>query len=206
MPGSAGLVGPSERAGGHWSPAVLHSMISSMATAAEWMSPRPDPTDPSTPQAFLDEHGTPGQPIGIRRLLLATDLSPASAQAAEEAIRLAVETGAQLLVLSVVDPRRLRLPGGIFLRRVDQERSRIEVGVQRLVDSARRAGARATFLVWEGEPAEAILAASDAEKVDVIVMGSHGRGLLGRLVLGSTSTRVSEMATCHVVVVDSQVH
>jgi nucleotide-binding universal stress UspA family protein len=170
------------------------------------MSPRPDPMDPSAPQAFLDEHGATGQPSGIRRLLLATDLSPASAQAAEEAIRLAVETGAQLLVLSVVDPRRLRLPGGIFLRRVDQERSRIEVGVQRLVDSARRAGARATFLVWEGEPAEAILAASDAEKVDVIVMGSHGRGLLGRLVLGSTSTRVSEMATCHVVVVDGQMH
>jgi nucleotide-binding universal stress UspA family protein len=181
-------------------------MISGMEAAAEWMSPRHETLDPSAPLAVGDKHGSASRPTEIHRLLLATDLSPASQQAAEEAIRLAVETGAQLLVLSVIDPRRLRLPGGIFLRRVDQERSRIEVGVQRLVDRARRAGARATFLVWEGEPAEAILAASEAENVDVIVMGSHGRGLLGRLVLGSTSTRVSEMATCHVVVVDAQMH
>lgn len=181
-------------------------MISGMEAAAEWMAPRPDPLDPTAPVAFGDERGIASRPSEIHRLLLATDLSPASESAAEEAIRLAVETGAQLLVVSVIDPRRLRLPGGVFLRRVDQERSRIQVEVQRLVDKARRAGARATFLVWEGEPAEAILAASEAEKVDVIVMGSHGRGLLGRLVLGSTSTRVSELATCHVVVVDARSH
>ena len=60
----------------------------------------------------------------------------------------------------------------------------------------------ATFLVWEGDPAEAILAASEAEGVDAIVLGSHGRGLLGRLVLGSTSDRVSAQATCRVLVVE----
>ena len=114
---------------------------------------------------------------------------------------MAVESSAELVVLSVIDPGRLRLPGGVFLRRVDQERARIETGVQTLVGRARVAGARATFLVWEGDPAEAILAASDAESVDVIVLGSHGRGLLGRFVLGSTSARVSEQARCRVVVV-----
>jgi nucleotide-binding universal stress UspA family protein len=180
-------------------------MISGMEAAAEFMSP-PGSTDPTPPYVVRREPGAVDQPAAIDRVLLATDLSPASERAAEEAIRLAVDTRAQLLVLSVIDPRRLRLPGGIYLRRVDQERSRIEVGVQRLVDKARRAGAQATFLVWEGEPAEAILAASEAEDVDVIVMGSHGRGLLGRLVLGSTSMRVSELATCHVVVVDAQMH
>ena len=140
-------------------------------------------------------------PLGISRLLLATDLSPASERAADEAIRMAVESDAELVVLNVIDPGRLRLPGGVFLRRLDQERSRIEASVQELVGRARRAGAKATFLVWEGDPAEAILAASDAEGVDVIVLGSHGRGLLGRLVLGSTSTRVSEHATCRVIVI-----
>jgi nucleotide-binding universal stress UspA family protein len=142
-----------------------------------------------------------GERVGIRRLLLATDLSPASERAADQAIRLAVETGAQLVVLSVIDPGRLRLPGGAFLRRVDQERARIEGGVQTLVGRARAAGASAAFLVWEGDPPEAILAASEAESVDLIVMGTHGRGLLGRLVLGSTSARVSEQAICRVLVV-----
>jgi nucleotide-binding universal stress UspA family protein len=142
-----------------------------------------------------------GKPVDIRRLMLATDLSSASEQAADEGIRLAVENKAELVVFSVIDPGRLRLPGGVFLRRIDQERSRIDIGVQKLVQRARAAGARATFLVWEGDPAESILAAAEAEKIDAIVLGSHGRGLLGRLVLGSVSTCVSEQARCQVLVV-----
>jgi nucleotide-binding universal stress UspA family protein len=138
---------------------------------------------------------------GIDRLLLATDLSTASERAADEAIRLAVESGAQLVVLSVVDPGRLRLPGGRFLRRIDQERARIEDGARAVADRARAAGANATFLVWEGDPAEVILAASEAEDVDVVILGSHRRGLLGRLVLGSMSARVSELSRCPVLVV-----
>lgn len=137
----------------------------------------------------------------FHRLLLATDLSTASERATDEAIRLAVDSGAMLVVLSVVDPVRLRLPGGRFLRRMDQERARIETGAQLLASRARAAGAKATFLVWEGDPAEVILAASEAENVDVVILGSHRRGLLGRLVLGSMSTRVSEQASCPVLVV-----
>ena len=149
----------------------------------------------------IDEHTSPDSNDGIRRLLLATDLSTASDRAADEAIRLAVESGAMLVILSVVDPRRLRLPGGRFLRRIDEERSRIEAGASMLADRARFAGARATFLVWEGDPAEVILAASEAEDVDVVILGSHRRGLLGRLVMGSMSTLVSEQARCPVLVV-----
>lgn len=133
--------------------------------------------------------------------MLATDLSTASERATDEAIRLAVDSGAVLVVLSVVDPVRLRLPGGRFLRRIDQERARIEAGAQLLANRARAAGARATFLVWEGDPAEVIVDASEAENVDVVILGSHRRGLLGRLVLGSMSTRVSEQAHCPVLVV-----
>lgn len=118
-----------------------------------------------------------------------------------EAIRLAAASRAELVVLSVIDPGRLRLPGGLFLRRVDQERARIEQAAQVLVARARAAGVQATFLVWEGDPAEAILAASEAENVDLIVIGSHGRGPLGRFVLGSTSASVSEQAICRVLVV-----
>ena len=177
-------------------------MITIMEATIEWTTPGTSRFDasgsgqPAPPQPAAD---TP--PLGIRRLLLATDLSFASERAADEAIRMAVESDAELVVLSVIDPGRLRLPGGVFLRRLDQERSRIEASVQQLVGRARRAGASATFLVWEGDPADAILAASEAEAVDAIVLGSHGRGLLGRLVLGSTSARVSEQATCRVIVI-----
>jgi nucleotide-binding universal stress UspA family protein len=176
-------------------------MIATMETNPEQTASSPPTIDPRRPSGTARGEGGPVALLEGGRLLLATDLSPASDRAADEAIRLASESGAQLLVLSVVDPGRLRLPGGVFVRRVDQERARIESGVQKLVRRARLAGTRATFLVWEGDPAEAILAASDAESVDVIVLGSHGRGPLGRLVLGSVSAQVSEQARCRVLVV-----
>jgi nucleotide-binding universal stress UspA family protein len=142
-----------------------------------------------------------GPPDRVRRVLLGTDLSAVSDRAADQAIELAAEHGAELIVLSVVDPKGLRLPGGRFVKRIDQERTRVEAAAQALVARARAAGARATFLVWEGDPVEAIVSASAAEHADVVVLGSHGRGRLGRLVLGSISAQVSGQAACQVVVV-----
>jgi nucleotide-binding universal stress UspA family protein len=139
----------------------------------------------------------------VRHILLATDLSSASASATDEALAIAGRTGAHLTVLSVVDPRMLRLPGGRFLRRVDQEQARVESGVQTVVARARAAHIPCTFLVWHGEPAEAILDAADAEDADLVVLGSHGRGRIGRLLRGSTSTRVSGESRRRVLVVQS---
>jgi nucleotide-binding universal stress UspA family protein len=137
------------------------------------------------------------------RVLLATDLSPASEAATHKAISLAVEQDRELIVLTVIDPRRLRLPGGLFLRRVDQERARAQSGVQRVVARAQAAGVPAMFLVWEGDPAETIASASEAEGADLIVVGSHGRGRLATLLLGSVSRDVAEGALHPVVVVPS---
>jgi len=139
----------------------------------------------------------------VRRLLLASDLSSASQAATAAAFDLALRHEAHLVVLSVVDPRLLRLPGGRFVRRVDQERDRVQVGVRDIVERARHYGIRATFLVWEGDPADVILEAAEAEDVDLIVMGSHGRGRIGRLLLGSTSAHVSAEARRQVLVVQS---
>jgi nucleotide-binding universal stress UspA family protein len=137
----------------------------------------------------------------VNRVLLATDLHPAAAHAEEEAIRLAVRYRASLIIFVVLDPRGLRLPSGAFGRRVDQERSRLESGAQRLVADARRRGAAAQFLIWEGDPAEMILSAAMAESADVVVLGSRGRTGVRRLLLGSVSAQVARDATCRVVVV-----
>ena len=55
------------------------------------------------------ERASDNQLVGVHRLLLATDLSSASERATDEAIRLAVEFSAELVVLSIIDPGRLRL-------------------------------------------------------------------------------------------------
>jgi nucleotide-binding universal stress UspA family protein len=134
------------------------------------------------------------------RVLLAVDLTSASSGAIDEAIRLAAADGANLIVISVVDPSSLRLPGG-SLRRVDQERARLEAGVSAIVRRARAAGVSATYLIWEGDPAESILEASVSENADLIVLGSRQRSSLSRLLRGSVSSNVARTAPCEVLVV-----
>ncbi len=135
-----------------------------------------------------------------RRILLAIDLTNASRGAVEEAIQLAVDDHAELVVFSVVERSNLRLPGG-RIRRIDQERDRLESGVSAIVRRARDAGVSATYLIWDGDPAESILEAAVTETADVIVLGSRRRTDLRRLLLGSVSTEVTQKATCRVIVV-----
>ena len=146
----------------------------------------------------MDQPPAPGRP----RILLAVDLTPASREAAQEAIKRARDDGADLIVLSVVEQHNLHLPGG-GSRRVDQERDRLAAGAQAIVQRARDAGVRATYLIWEGDPAEAILEASHAEGADVIVLGSRPRLNVRRLILGSVSSEVAKRATCDVIVIPS---
>lgn len=135
-----------------------------------------------------------------RRVLLAVDQRTAAKGSVDEAIRLAGVDHAELIVLSVLEPSNLRLPGGLT-RRVDQERDRLETGARAIVRRARDAGLSATYLIWEGDPAETILEASYAEGADVIVLGSRPRTDLRRLLLGSVSDYVTRTASCQVVVI-----
>jgi nucleotide-binding universal stress UspA family protein len=139
----------------------------------------------------VDEH---------RRVLLAVDLTSASDGAIDEAIRLAVADHAELLVFSVAEQANLILPGGNH-RRMDQERDRLESGVRAIVSRARAGGVQATYLIWEGDPAESIVEASVAEAADLIVLGSRRRTDIRRFLLGSVSTEVSRRASCEVVVI-----
>jgi len=135
-----------------------------------------------------------------RRVLLAVDQRTAANGSVDEAIRLARDERADLIVLSVLEPSNLRLPGGLT-RRVDQERDRLETGARTIVSRAREAGVSATYLIWEGDPAETILEASSAERADVIVLGSRPRTDLRKLFLGSVSSHVTRTASCQVIVV-----
>lgn len=143
----------------------------------------------------------PAPPPRVEKLLLATDLSDASAAATEEAFELASRLGASLLVVSVIDPGSLLLPGGRYQARVDQVRERREVLAQALVERGRQAGVAVSFLVWQGNPGDMIVAAAEAERADMVVVGSHGRGAVGRFFLGSVSEHVVRNAPCPVLVV-----
>lgn len=141
------------------------------------------------------------EPRPFDAVMLATDLSATSSPAEEEAVRLAAGLGARLIAVSVIDPGTLRLPGGRYRARVDQVRREREDAAQALVQRAREAGVRTNFLVWEGDPGEAIVDAASAEQAGLLVLGSHGRRGVERSLFGSVSDHVVRNAPCPVVVV-----
>ena len=160
------------------------------------MTSRPRPESSPQPGSVRPAVSSPGM-----KLLLATDLSEASSSATDQAFDLAARLGAELLVVSVIDPGSLLLPGGRFRARVDQVREHREQQAQALVERGRVAGVEVSFLVWTGDPGDQIVSAAEAERVDMVVVGSHGRGAVGRLFLGSVSEHVVRNASCPVLVV-----
>ena len=157
---------------------------------------------------MMDTGVAPTMPVArpartVRRILLATDLSPASDGATRQAIDLARDLGARLLIVSVIDPTvRGGAPGG-HLSRMDQRRAAREAAAQDVVLQGRSAGVPVSFMVWEGEPGPSIVDAASSEQVDLVIVGSHGRGAVGRFLVGSVSEHVVRHASCPVLVVRS---
>ena len=138
----------------------------------------------------------------ISSVLLATDLSPVSDGATDQAIDLCRSLGAGLLVVNVID---LRLSLGGQLRssraaRLDQIRSEREQRLLAIVERARADGVVATFLVWTGEPGQSIVAAAEAEGADLVVVGTRALDRAGRFLLGSVSDYVVNRSPCPVLI------
>jgi len=135
----------------------------------------------------------------FEKVLLATDGSPASDPASEQAIDLACQAEARLLVVSVV--AAASRPSGAAPDSVLDSRAALTSKAQAIVARAKAAGVDAAFLVWEGEAGPAIVAAADSENADLIVVGSHGRSGVSRFLIGSVSDFVVRHAHCPVMVV-----
>jgi len=136
-----------------------------------------------------------------RPIVLGTDFGPVSAAAERAAIRIAARGGADLVVVHAIDAGRLRLPGGLWRERLDQARAARERDAALLVARARLSGVSARVLIWTGDPATCVIEAARAEGADRIVVGTHGRGRIGRAIAGSVSGDIVGGADCQVDVV-----
>ncbi|MFL5779371.1 MAG: universal stress protein [Chloroflexota bacterium] len=136
-------------------------------------------------------------------IVLGTDFGSVSGAAERMAIQAAAAADSELVIVHAIDPGRLRLPGGHWRARVDQARTERERDAAQLVAIARESGVRARVLIWTGDPATCIGEAARAEGATRIVIGSHGRGAIGRALAGSVSRTVRETASCQVAVVTS---
>ena len=135
------------------------------------------------------------------RILIAVDGSPHSDKAVAYAHGLAEGFGARLLLVHVY-PQTSDLLG---YRDFERLVSRRQAAGQKIIAAARQRLGRIDAAVQEdlleGPEAEAILSAARAHGVDLIVMGTRGRGAIEGLLFGSVSRKVTHLAPCPVLLI-----
>jgi nucleotide-binding universal stress UspA family protein len=142
----------------------------------------------------------------FRRILHASDFSPASRAAFRCAIDLARANRATLTIAHVYSPV-VSLVGEAYATARVYERMLADVQdhaqrqLGRLVATARKRGVKAKGLLLEGIPHDRIVRAARSTRQDLVVLGTHGRTGLGRLFLGSVASRVVTLAPCPVLTV-----
>ena len=140
-----------------------------------------------------------GASVGWEKILVATDGSVDSLAAAARALDLAQAYGSKLTVLSVVDfPTRLSGQSQKLVDGLHQAHRKLVVDVTK---PALAAQVQAEGIVREGKPYQVIADTARDQKANLIVMGSHGRTGLKRLLMGSVTERVIGHAPCAVLVV-----
>ena len=140
-----------------------------------------------------------GTSIGWKNILFATDGSKYSEAAANKVIDFAKSYGSALNVISVVDVTEefiARAPGALD-DLVKKAKSIVE-DVKKRADSE---GIKAEGMVKEGDAYKSIVDIAQKQKADAIIMGSHGRTGLKRLLMGSVTERVIGHAPCPIMVV-----
>ena len=132
----------------------------------------------------------------IARMLVATDRSDTASRAVQWAAEMSGKYAADLLVLQVVAPEHLTAEGSdsatqaaaddlaTFTRQVCGERGR-------------------PLLVYDSDPADAIVRVCEQERVDLVVVGNVGMRDRTEFLLGSVPNRVSHNARCSVVIVNT---
>ncbi len=137
--------------------------------------------------------------IGWKKILVATDGSRYSGLATDKAIDFAKSYGGSLTAVSVVD-----VPSEFYAEApgvVDKLIASAKGFVAALSKKAEANDIAASTFVGEGEAFEIITRLAQKEKIDVIIMGSHGRTGLKRLLMGSVTEKVIGHAPCPVLIV-----
>lgn len=137
--------------------------------------------------------------MGWKKIVFPTDGSRFSAAAAERAVNFAKSYGGELLVLSVVD-----VPSEFYgesPKAVEQLVAQAKQYVADVKKAAEAVGVKAEAFTAEAEAHAAVVNLAKERRADLIVMGSHGRTGLRRLLMGSVAEQVIGNAPCPVLVV-----
>ncbi len=146
----------------------------------------------------------------IKKILIPTDGAKGSENAIRMAIEMAQKHGAELNIIYVVPKDELPIKVMEFLKdeKINGGLGKLtakaigEAVLEPVLEKVKTQGVKTgKWMVLRGDPAEEILKFAKSRKVDIIVMGKGGRGAIKKLLLGSVSRKVCNLAECACVTV-----
>jgi nucleotide-binding universal stress UspA family protein len=145
----------------------------------------------------------------IQRVLLATDFSETSTYAAEYAVLIAKQFGAALHVLHVVENVSPILMDGLAYLPPDffeeMEKAAAEK-LERVIARDKRDKLAVTLTMRRGAPFVEIVKYAKEQNMDLIVLGTHGRGAIAHALMGNIAEKVVRKASCPVLTIRHPAH
>lgn len=146
-----------------------------------------------------------------QRILVPYDGSKFSEKALKEAIKIAKKFDSDLFILTVIDASSVSIPKtkkGVmldvkkFARTLKNHTAKLDLKLRDEVLRCKEDGVSADYELVMGKPAEIILKFAKKREINLIAMGIQGLTGFGRLkAIGSISRRISEQASCPVLLV-----
>lgn len=131
-----------------------------------------------------------------RKIFFPTDFSPASEAAMPLALSLAKDRGATLVIVHVEEPPAAYGGGEMFYTVPDVTTENNQKRLEAL--APKDAGVPYELRLVTGSPAATLVRMAEEEDADLIVMGTHGRTGLMRVLMGSVAEAVVRRAKCPV--------
>src|SRR5262245_26743111 len=132
----------------------------------------------------------------VKKILAPTDFSDLSARGVRYACQLARDLGAEITIFNAVFVDESRINKG----EIEEHRQRLEEFVARNVADV-GANLRIRKVVDSGQAYRTIIERAENEQIDLIVMSSHGRSGLSRMMIGRVTDKVLRAASCPLLVV-----
>jgi nucleotide-binding universal stress UspA family protein len=143
--------------------------------------------------------------IKLKTILVPTDFSESARHALTYGTSFAREYGTKLILLHVVENLTVGYASDLFpvpMAEVFQEISGYaKAELAKLGQEAREKGVSVDEAVVQGKPSAEIIRYAVEHEVDMIVLGTHGKGMLDQALFGSTTERVVRRAPCPVLTV-----
>ncbi|MGA3213196.1 MAG: universal stress protein [Terriglobales bacterium] len=158
-----------------------------------------------SPSPAKSKEATELQKVSFRRILIATDFSEASGKAMSYAMALAHRYGAELFVVHA-DPEELRTAVPLDALPLELDRQGLESLAQmKALEKTDSHGITRHFALEKGQVWDVLSSVIYGQEIDLLVLGTHGRGGLKKLILGSVAEEVLRAAPCPVLTIGSKV-